>query len=204
MFWMDKVFDGMIFDAPDVYHQTTLAYNNEAITDVMCNYDTFMNAEGAGQRCFITDWHYYNLQDYPITQWAIPPRPGEQHPQRDRHRQPERPREHAQGLPGRDGRGGRHHADAGPKRCRVGEFMRSVIRSPRIPVHTPRWRSPVSGRLRPCQAPRGYGRRRSISVSLSHPLCLIVVGCQFCDVCLLFHAWMENPARWRSKEGCDP
>ncbi|TDV38574.1 discoidin domain-containing protein [Actinophytocola oryzae] len=75
-FWMDKGFDGMIFDAPNVYHQTTLEYNNVAITDVMRNYDTFMNAEGAAERGFITDWHYNSLQDYSITQWAIPPEPG--------------------------------------------------------------------------------------------------------------------------------
>lgn len=75
-FWMDKGFDGMIFDAPDVYHQTTLEYNNEAITDVMRNYDTFTNSEGARERRFITDWHYNSLQDYTITQWATPPDPG--------------------------------------------------------------------------------------------------------------------------------
>lgn len=75
-FWMDKGFDGIVFDAPDVYHQTTLEFNNEAITDVTGNYDTFVNAEGSRDRSVITDWHYNSLQDYTITQWAIPPNPG--------------------------------------------------------------------------------------------------------------------------------
>lgn len=75
-FWMAKGFDGMVFDAPDVYHQTTVALNNEAITDVMRNYDTFINGEGMRQRGDITDWHYNSLQDYSLTQWAVPPDPG--------------------------------------------------------------------------------------------------------------------------------
>lgn len=71
-FWMDKGFDGIIFDAPNVYHQTTVAYNNEAITDVTAEYDTFVNAEGVRGREYVTDWHYNSLQDYTITQWQVP------------------------------------------------------------------------------------------------------------------------------------
>ncbi|MEV8375239.1 discoidin domain-containing protein [Kribbella sp. NPDC056861] len=75
-FWMDKGVDGIALDAPNVYHTTTVAKNNYAITDVLRNYDTFMNGEGVREPQYIYDWHYNSLQDYTITQWAEPPNPG--------------------------------------------------------------------------------------------------------------------------------
>ncbi|TDD53198.1 hypothetical protein E1263_28290 [Kribbella antibiotica] len=75
-FWMDKGVDGIALDAPNVYHTTTLPKNNYAITDVLRNYDAFMNGEGVRSPEFISDWHYNSLQDYGITQWAVPPGQG--------------------------------------------------------------------------------------------------------------------------------
>ncbi|GAA1668656.1 hypothetical protein GCM10009745_08860 [Kribbella yunnanensis] len=75
-FWMDKGIDGIALDAPNVYHTSTVEKNNYAITDVLRNYDTFMNGEGVREPTYIYDWHYNSLQDYQITQWGIPPGQG--------------------------------------------------------------------------------------------------------------------------------
>lgn len=71
-FWMDKGLDGMVLDAPSVYHYMTRKRNNNTLIRPLHNYDTFRNGEGLFGRRFVTNWHYNSLQDYTITAWEHP------------------------------------------------------------------------------------------------------------------------------------